>query len=171
MDLLANAAIHAQRLDDAARRLGLSPDLVDGLGDHLYEAAVVQLDVASKILERSQLLVDRLFDLGASRGDSPGFRRVDVKAGEVNRIDLVVHNALQQTAQVDLAIEWDGGQASWRVGQPSLPGHRDTAAEIELPATLVAGKVYPMVVKVSLTYDSGRRVELPPREYEIWVRG
>ncbi|HEY6179349.1 MAG TPA: hypothetical protein VIX73_33070, partial [Kofleriaceae bacterium] len=80
LELLADAAIHAERINDAAARLGLSPDLVEGLGDHLYEAAVAQLDVASKILERSQAIADRLFDLGARQLDSR-LMRIDVAHG------------------------------------------------------------------------------------------
>ncbi|HEX7843621.1 MAG TPA: hypothetical protein VF469_39380, partial [Kofleriaceae bacterium] len=67
MDLIADASIHAERINAAAARLGLTPDLLNGMGDQLYEAAVAQLDVASKILERSQAIVDRLFELGARR--------------------------------------------------------------------------------------------------------
>jgi hypothetical protein len=63
MGLLADAAVHAQRISAAAEKLGLTPDLVDGLGDQMYEAAVAQLDVVSKILERSQTIADRLIEI------------------------------------------------------------------------------------------------------------
>ena len=35
MDLLAGAAVHAERIGSAAEKLGLTPDLLDGVGDYL----------------------------------------------------------------------------------------------------------------------------------------
>lgn len=175
MDLLASAALHAQRLDAAARRIGLTPDLVDGLGDHLYAAAIAQLDVVSKILERSQVLADRLLDLGFPRGgerEPSRFQRIDASVGQPARIDLVVRNPEDQTATVDVKLAWSPPSATpppkWAVGQPRLPGRRETALEITIPAVAAAG-VYPMLATVTLGYPGGRQHTLVTREYEIWV--
>lgn len=170
MDLVAGAAIHAQRIEDAATRLGLTPDLVDGLGDALFDAAVTQLDVASRILERSQGLVDRLFDLSSAK-DKTCFERVDVTAGQPGRIDLAVRNSRATTATVSVVVQWSETGEKIRVGRPELPGNRETAIEITLPTTLSADQVYAMTVEVSLSYDVNVScVRLPIREYEIWVR-
>src|SRR6185436_2098430 len=82
MELLAGASLHAERIQAAAEKLGLTPDLLDGIGDHVYEAVVAQLDIASKVLERSQAIADRLLDLGGRRGGAGGLIRVDVERGK-----------------------------------------------------------------------------------------
>jgi hypothetical protein len=176
MDLLASAAVHAQRLDAAARRIGLTPDLVDGVGDHLYEAAIAQLDVVSKILERSQVLADRLLDLAVPRGREPAqsrFQRIDASLDQPTRIDLVIRNPDEQAATVHVKLDWTPPSTTppptWQVGQPRLPGGRETALEITIPAVRRAG-VYPMLATVTLCYPGGREHTLAVRELEIWVR-
>jgi len=174
MDLIADATVHAQRIDDAARRLGLTPDLVDGLGDEIYDAAVTQLDVASKILERSTVLVDRLLDLGLPRQHRRSlFHRVPAKVDESTQIYLDVANTAEQTATVKVEVVPEPPPKNVvptvQIGQESLRGGRETAVEILIAPIKTAG-VYPLVVKVSLVYPGGRRHALPENEYEIWVR-
>jgi hypothetical protein len=174
MDLIADASLHAERINAAAEKLGLTPDLLSGIGDQLYEAAVAQLDVASRILERSQAIVDRLFELGTRRAD-PGsaLTRLDVTRGEPASLRLVVRNASQQVATVSVVVECDGGLAlAARVGRRQLDGGRETSVEIPIPADRVEpGKVYAGTVQLALVYDTVRRVELPRRDFEIWVTG
>src|SRR5205807_1846371 len=123
LELLADAAVHAERINAAAARLGLTPDLVEGLGDHLYEAAVAQLDVASKILERSQAIVERLFDLGARQLEPGRLLRIDVVPGQPAHVQFVVRNAALEAATVEVDATWDGGgELVARVGRPQLAG-------------------------------------------------
>lgn len=171
LELLADASIHAERIHAAAARLGLTPDLVDGLGDHLYEAAVAQLDVASKILERSQAIIDRLFDLGARQLEPGRLLRIDVARGDPAYVRFVVRNTAPGAASVAVAASWDGaGELVARVGRPQLPGDRETAVEIAIARErLEPGRVYAGTAQVRLGYDTGRTVELPRRDFEIWV--
>lgn len=178
MDLIADASIHAERINAAAESLGLTPDLLGGIGDQLYQAAVAQLDVASKILERSQAIVDRLFELGARRfdpclGSGPGLTRLDVTRGEPAALRFVVRNAARDAAAVNVVVECDGGlRLAARVGRRRLDGGRETSVEIPIPVDQVEpGKVYAGTAQLALVYDTARRVELPRRDFEIWVSG
>lgn len=178
MDLLADASIHAERINTAAESLGLTPDLLDGIGDQIYQAAVAQLDVASKILERSQAIVDRLFELGARRFDlgsglGSGLIRLDVTRGEPAALRFAVRNAARDAAAVNVVVECDGGlRLAARVGRRQLDGGRETSVEIPIPVDQVEpGKVYAGTAQLALVYDPARRVELPRRDFEIWVSG
>jgi len=174
MDLVADASIHAERINAAAEKLGLTPDLLNGIGDQLYEAAVAQLDVASKILERSQAIIDRLFELGTRRLEpASGLTRLDVACGQPASLRFVVRNAAQQAAAVHVVVECDGGLAlAARVGRRQLDGGRETSVEIPIPTDRVEpGKVYAGTARLALIYDAVRRVELPRRDFEIWVSG
>lgn len=175
MNLLADAAVHAERIGAAAERLGLTPDLLDGVGDQLYEAAVAQLDLAARILERAQSIADRLLDLGEQRFEARPLLRLDVKPGEPVALRFVVHNAALQSARVDVAVEaaWDAAApVVCKVGQPQLPGRRQTSVELTIaPEQLKPREVYAGTVHISLEYDARRRVQLPDREFEIWVGG
>ena len=173
MDMLAAAAVHAERVGAAAEKLGLTPDLLDGVGDQLYEA-VAQLDLASKVLERAQAIADRLLDLGEKRFEVRTLLRLDVKAGDPAALRFVVYNAAQQSAKVDVTVDagWDIDEPVVRtVGQPLLPGQRQTWVAIIISSEHIKKRaVYAGTAHVSLEYDS-RRVQLPDREFEIWVDG
>lgn len=174
MDMIADASLHAERIHAAAERLGLTPDLLNGIGDQLYEAAVAQLDVASKILERSQAIVDRLFELGARRLEpASGLVRLDVTRGQPGSLRLVVRNAAREAAAVEVVVECDGGLVlAARVGRRQLDGGRETSVEIPIPTDQVEpGKVYAGTATLALVYGTVRRVELPRRDFEIWVSG
>ncbi|TMQ10137.1 MAG: hypothetical protein E6J90_36775 [Deltaproteobacteria bacterium] len=185
LELLADASLHA-----------------DGIGDDLYEAAVAQLDIASKILERSQVIADRLFDLGAGRLEPSRLMRVDVEGSKPASVRFVVRNASARAAHVEVEVTWDGpGELEGHVGRPELAADRETWVEVPVPASHLAGKkVWAGTARVWLSYedryrDEGkeapgkeaegkdaqdnaaqrkhgrRRVELPPRDFEIWVAG
>jgi hypothetical protein len=173
MELLADASLHAERLQGAATRLGLTPDLLDGVGDQLYDAVVAQLDVASKVLERSQVLADRLVELAAGRCETGRLLRLDVERGRPAHLRFVVHNASSRTAQVVIDVDWDGDPAlAARVGRPLLPAGRETSVEIAIPTDRVElDRVYAGTVRVRLVDDAQRAVELPRRDFEIWVTG
>lgn len=173
LELLADASIHAERIQAAAARLGLTPDLVDGLGDQLYEAAVAQLDVASKILERSQAIADRLFDLGARQGEPSRLMRIDVAPGRPAHIRFVVRNTALGAASVDIAATWDGdGELAPRIGRPQLAGGRETAVEIAIDGErLRPGRIYAGSAEVRLRHDGGRSSQLRRHDFEIWVAG
>ena len=171
LELLADASVHAERIHEAAARLGLTPDLVDGLGDHLYEAVVAQLDVASKILERSQAIADRLFDLGARQLDASRLMRIDVAPGRPAHVRFVVRNTAPATASVEVDATWDGdGALAPRVGRPQLAGGRETAVEIAIDGDrLRAGRIYAGSAELRLCYEGGRKLALRRHDFEIWV--
>jgi len=66
MDLLADARIHVQRLEEIGEHLGLTPDLVEGMGDDLYRAVVAQMDFAAKVFERTQIAAEHF--IGSTSG-------------------------------------------------------------------------------------------------------
>jgi hypothetical protein len=173
LELLADASLHAERINAAAEKLGLTPDLLDGIGDHLYEAAVAQLDIVSKILERSQAIAERLFEFGARRAEPSRLLRIDVAPGEPAPVRFVVCNASPRTAQVTVEVTWDGGSPlRARIGRPQLAGGRETSVEIAIPRERVApGQVYAGTARVRLAYDEHGTVELPRHDFEIWVSG
>lgn len=173
MDLVADASIHAERIHAAAEKLGLTPDLLNGIGDQLYQAAVAQLDVASKILERSQAIVDRLFELGTRRLEPSRLTRLDVTRGQPASLRFAVRNAAPEAATVHVVVEWDAGlPIAARVGRRQLQGGRETSVEIAIPTEHVEpGHVYAGAAQLALVYDDLRRVELPRRDFEIWVSG
>lgn len=174
MEMLAAATVHAERIGAAAEKLGLTPDLLDGVGDQLYDAAVAQLDLASKILERAQSIADRLLDLGEKRFETRTLTRVDVEAGEPAVLRFVVENVSALSAKVVITVDgtWDVDEPIGRkVGQETLPGRRQTSVEISISADHIKKcAVYAGTVHVSLDYDS-RKVQLADREFEIWVEG
>jgi hypothetical protein len=181
MDLLADASVHVQRISSAAEKLGLTPDLphlMDGLADPLYEAAVAQLDIASKILERSQTIADRLLALGSTVGpiaprppEASRFVRLDVAPGQPASLRFVVHNGTNRSASLAVRADWDGdGSLSPRIGRSPLSPGRETSVEIPIPsAHLEPGRVYSGTARSWLTHDGPQGIELPPREFEIWV--
>lgn len=193
LELLADASLHAERIHAAAEKLGITPDLLDGIGDHLYEAAVAQLDVASKILERSQLIADRLFDLVAGRLEPSRLMRIDVDGDKPASLRFVVRNASARPAQVSVEVTWDGpGELAAQIGRRELPADRETWIEIPMPRhRLDPGKVYTGCARAWLIYDErsteerreevreeqvreerrskARAIEQPRRDFEIWV--
>lgn len=173
MELLAGASLHAERINAAAEKLGLTPELLDGIGDHLYEAAVAQLDVASQILQRSQAIADRLFELGARRLEPSRLLRVDVDPGKPAHLRFAVCNRSLHTAQVTVEAAWDGGAPlSPRIGRPELHGGRETSVEIAIPTDRIQpGAVYAGTARIRLAYEAERSVELPRHDFEIWVTG
>ena len=173
LDLLADASVHAERLNATAEKLGVTPALLDGLGDQLYEAAVAQLDVASKILERSQTIVDRLFELGARQLEASRLERIDVEPDRPAQVRFVVRNRAPRDAQVEVEVEWDGAaRLTPRIGREKLPGDRETSVEIVVPASgLARGRIYAGTARVRLRYAEQRTVELPRHDFEIWVAG
>lgn len=172
MELLADASLHAERINAAAAKLGLTPDLLDGIGDQLYEAAVAQLDVASKILERSHAIADRLFELGAARFETSRLVRLDVDPGTPAELRFVVRNPSPRTAEVGVEVAWDGGAPlRAKIGRPQLPGGRETSVAIAIPCDgLEPGRVYAGTATIRLGYEH-RAVELPRHDFEIWVTG
>jgi hypothetical protein len=173
MELLADASLHAERINAAAEKLGLTPDVLDGVGDALYEAAVAQLDVASKILERSQAIVDRLFELGARQLEAGRLLRIDAEPGAPAHLRFVVRNPSTRPAEVSVEVEWDGGAPPRpRIGRPQLPAGRETSVEIAFPApALERGRVYAGTARVRLGQDGQRPVERLRHDFEIWVTG
>ena len=173
MNLLADAAIHAERIGSAAEKLGLTPDVLDGVGDQLYEAAVAQLDIVAKILERSQAIADRLLDLGERRFETRPLVRLDVDAGKPAALRFVVHNvsAKPATVTVDGDAAWDSDKPlAARIGQRELAGRRQTSVELIVPPEYIGTRdVYAGTARVSLTYEPRRRVRLPRHDFEIWV--
>jgi hypothetical protein len=172
MELLADASLHAERVGAAAARLGLTPDLLDGIGDQLYDAAVAQLDIASKILERSHAIADRLLELSAGRLDASRLLRLDVDPGSPAQLRFAVRNPSPRPADVAVEVGWDGEPAlRARIGRPQLPGGRETSVAIAIPTDRVEpGRVYAGTAVVRLAYDH-RTVELPRHDFEIWVSG
>jgi hypothetical protein len=174
MNLLADAAIHAERIGSAAEKLGLTPDLLDGVGDQLYEAAVAQLDIASKILERSQAIADRLLDLGARRFEIRPLARFDVGPGRPATLHFVVHNVSPKRAVVEAELEadWDvADKIKPAIGRRQLAGGRQTMVEFVVPPDYLAREpVYAGTARISLLYESGRRVRLPRHDFEVWVQ-
>jgi hypothetical protein len=173
MELLADASLHAERLGAAAARLGLTPDLLDGIGDQLYDAAVAQLDVASRILERSHAIAERLLELSGGRIEPSRLLRLDVEPGAPAQLRFVVRNPSPRTAEVAVEVAWDGEPAlRARIGRPQLPGGRETSVAIAIPGErLEPGRVYAGTATVRLAYEANRRVELPRHDFEIWVAG
>jgi hypothetical protein len=172
LELLADASLHAERINAAAEKLGLTPDLLDGIGDHLYEAAVAQLDIASKILERSQAIAERLFELGARRVEPSRLVRVDVAPCTLAQVRFVVRNPLSRTAEVVVDAAWDGGSPlQVRIGRPRLAAGRETSVEIATTEGLAAGQVYAGCARVRLTCEGHGAVELARHDFEIWVSG
>jgi hypothetical protein len=173
LDLLANVAVHVQRMEDVARKLGLTADLVDGVGDYLYESVVAQLDLASKIVDRSQAVADRLLDLGAEKIESSRYLRIEGQVGTPARHFFVVANASAKTAHVKVAIESAslGGRVSAKPGKSELPGRQETGVEIVIDtAGLDASRVYSGRIRVTLDYEVGGPRELPVRDFELWLR-
>jgi len=169
MDLVADAAIHAERLNGAARELGLTPDLVDGVGDYLYEAAVAQLDVASKILERSQVIADRLVDMASRRFETSRFTRVDVEHGHGGYLRFVVHNGAGHEATVEVQVESERSVGHIvKIGRSQLPPNRDTSIQVEIESKNLDPGAYAFLVQVWMRYRHAR-VALPTREFELWV--
>jgi hypothetical protein len=173
LNLLADAAIHAERLGSAAEKLGLTPDLLDGVGDQLYEAAVAQLDIASKVLERSQVIADRLLELGERRFETRPLARFDVKPGEAATLRFVVHNVSpkQANVKVELEADWDTHEKlEPTIGREQLAGGRQTMVEFVVPPSYLERRtVYAGTARISLFYESGRRVRLPRHDFEVWV--
>lgn len=173
MELLADASLHAERLGAAAARLGLTPDLLDGVGDQLYDAAVAQLDVASKILERSHAIAERLLELSGGRLEPSRLLRLDVEPGAPAQLRFVVRNPSPRAAEVAVEVAWDGEAAlRARIGRPQLPGGRETSVAIAIPGEcLEPGRVYAGTATVRLADEANRRVELARHDFEIWVAG
>jgi len=170
MDLFAAASLHAERIGAAAAKLGLSSDLVDGLGDDLYEAAIAQLDVASKMLARSQAIAARLLEAGVDRSEPSRFVRLDVAPGERAHVRFVVRNASAERATIEVRVEWNGPEGLRpRVGREELPAGRETSVEIAIPPAAAGDPVRAGTARVWLAYDGARRVELPHHDFEIWV--
>jgi len=171
LEIVADAAVRGERLDAIARRLGLTAELASGLGDDLYDAAVAQLEIVAKVLERSQGIADRLLALGERAPEGPRFARVDVAAGKPVRYAFTVHNPAKQPATVQARLAPEDPRARLQIGQPTLPGGRDTALEVQLATgAKQAGEVIALVIEVTLAYDGSRARVLPAQELEIWVR-
>jgi hypothetical protein len=175
MDLLAEASIHVQRLEEIGERLGLTPSLADGIGDHLYSAVVAQLDLAAKVVERSHVAAERLLQLGASRKQRRFFR-LELGADERSvRFHFDVHNASIRTATVEARVLFVPSLAELEIGNAHLQGRHQTSVEVTIhrskqgvPA-LEAG-VHFGEVAVALLHGGGQRVNLPPVRFEVWVR-
>jgi hypothetical protein len=174
MDLLADASVHVQRLEEIGERLGLTPDLVDGVGDHLYEAVVAQLDLAAKVMERSRVAAERLWQLGASRKQDRFFRVVLEPGGHV-RFDFRVRNASIRAATVECETRFHRKHlVVTRVGNPNLKGREETSVEVTVyqqrDGKELDEEVYHGDVDVTLVHGSHQRVKLPPVRFEVWVR-
>jgi hypothetical protein len=174
MDLLANAAVHVQRIEDGARKLGLTAEIVDGVGDHLYEVVIAQLDLASKIVERSQALADRLLELGTTKGGSLPLLRMEAMVGSFARHFFVITNDSMQTATVEVSIDSSllvGQEKDSRVGRRMLPAGNETGVEVEICTQGLDPKnVYPGSIHVTLHLEDGGIRAFPPRNFELWLR-
>ena len=175
MDLLADATVHVQRLEEIGERLGLTPDLVDGVGDHLYQAVVAQLDLAAKVAERSHVAAERLLQLGVDRWrNEPRFVRVGVKSSGKESFDFTVRNASLRAARVDVEVHFAPKDAVQppRIGAKTLQGGRTTSVRITIDASgdkLKSNTTYTGEIHVVLVHAGDQRVELARRHFEVWV--
>jgi hypothetical protein len=171
MDLLADATVHVQRLEEIGERLGLTPDLADGVGDHLYHAIVAQLDLAAKVVERSHVAAERVLQLGADRwsGESR-FQRVDVKRGERARYAFTVRNASIRTAKVEVELRFvPSDAATVAIGTKTLHGRHSTSVEVTFDGAKLGAGPHAGEVHVVLVHGVDQRLELPRRCFEVWV--
>jgi hypothetical protein len=182
MDLLADARIHVQRIEEIGEHLGWTPDLVDGVGDHLYHAVVAQLDFAAKVVERSHFAAERFLQLRASRRGRDSFNRIDIRHPD-DRVsfDFTVRNGSIRSTRVDVKVEFVPHWAvSVTVGARHLRAGQQTSVEITIAGSkadeghgdrkvrLEPG-VHPGEVRVVLENPDGHRVELRRRYFEVWV--
>ena len=171
MDLLADARIHVQRLEEIGEHLGLTPDLVEGMGDELYRAVVAQMDFAAKVFERSQVAAERFMQLHGPRRASGHFHRVDIRPpNDRGNFDFTVCNASSRSARVEVKIEFvPDGAAHDKVGTQHLKGGQQTSVEVEIAGSNLKPGVHPGEVRVVLEHPDHHRVELPRQYFEVWV--
>jgi hypothetical protein len=173
-DLLAAAAMHVQRVEDIAEKLGLTADLVEGIGDELYEAVVSQLELASKIVERSQIVADRLLQRRPHEGAGDRLLKIEARAGDVARATYVLSNDSGRTAKVNVRIEGKAlkGIAQGQSGRRRLEAGGETFVEITIETKcLDPEKVYVGSACAKLSpVDGSGRVEHRRRDFELWVR-
>jgi hypothetical protein len=174
MDLLADAAIHVQRIEDKAQKLGLSPELVDGVGDSLYEAVVTQLDLALKIVERSQTVVERLFALRLEKKQQRKLLRIDAVVGVANEVRQYVVVTNDAKCSVDVKTVFKSaslaGRTTLKEGKAKLAPRQETAVEIEINiADLEPSTVYTGTILVWLLDAAGCSRE-SVYDVELWLR-
>jgi hypothetical protein len=172
MDLLADATVHVQRLEEIGERMGLKPDLADGVGDQLYTAIVAQLDLAATVVERSHVAAERLLQLGADRWrNEPRYIRVDVPRDGKKRIEFTVRNASIRTATVDVSLRFAPKDAvgAPRIGAKTLQAGRTTTVQITIDGSMLKSETYAGEIRVALVHAGGQRLELPCRFFEVWV--
>jgi hypothetical protein len=181
MDLLADARVHVQRLEEIGEHLGLTPDLVDGVGDHLYHAVVAQLDLAAKLAERSQVVAERFLQRRASPPPKDSFHRLEIRPPSKSAsFHFTVRNGSLRATDVTVPVEF---VPQWAVdvvvGAPHLKGGQQTSVEVTITAEKAPErdgarerKLEPGVhlgeVRVTLEHP-GHRVDLPRRYFEVWV--
>jgi hypothetical protein len=173
MDLLADATVHVQRLEEIGERLGFTPDLADGVGDHLYTAIVAHLDLAAKVVERSQVAAERLVQLGADRWrNEPRFTRVEVPSDGKKSFEFSVRNASIRTAMVEVSVHFAPKDAvdATRIGTKTLQSGRTTSVQITIDGTKLKSETYAGEVRVVLVHAGDQRLELPCRFFEVWVQ-
>jgi hypothetical protein len=178
MDLLADATVHVQRLEEIGERLGLTPDLVDGVGDHLYRAVVAQMDFAAKVMERSYVAAERLWQQRGSHRRSERFHRVDIRPGTLQgSFHFSVRNSSLRSADVEAHVTFvPKSAASIVVGSRHLHSKQETSVEVTIDGskflspggTLVAAQ-HGGDVRTWLVHAGGQRIELPRTYFEVWV--
>jgi hypothetical protein len=171
MDLLADTSIHVQRLQEISERAGLAPDLLDGVGDRLYEMVIAQLDLAATVAERSHAAAERLLQYGASR-KQPRFHRLVLEPDQPSvRFDFSVHNASLRSAAVEAHVEFVPGGANYEVGHRHLPSGQHTSIEVTIHRSKMEAGVHAGAVDVTLVHAGRQRVTLRRVGFEVWVRG
>ena len=177
MDTLADVAVHVQRLEEIGERIGITPELVDGVGEHLYRAVVTQMDFAAKVVERSYEAAERLWQQGASMRRAERFFRVDIRPGS-ERADFhfTVCNSSLRSADVEVEVTFAPAKAaSVVVGTRHLHPRQETSVEVTVDGSkLKKGRAFVSAqhggdVRATLVHSGGQRIALPRTYFEVWV--
>jgi hypothetical protein len=174
LDLIADATLHAHRLEDVAESLGIGPELADGVGDTLYQAIAGQLELACKVLERSQLLADRILSMGSRGPRTHQLIVLDAPLGQQARHCLAIRNASGRGGSVQVTVADDDGSLKGRVttlvGRPRVAAGQETSVEIRIDTTsLSTERAYAGTLKVSVVHEQ-EQVLVARRPFELWVR-
>jgi hypothetical protein len=178
MDLLADATVHVQRLEEIGERLGITPDLVEGVGDQLYRAAIAQMDFAAKVMERSFVAAERLWQSRGAHRRGERFHRVDIGPGATRAsFHFTVRNASLRSADVEAHVAFVPKDAvSLVVGTRHLHSKQETSVEVTLDGSklLAPGGTFVAAqhagdVSAWLVHAGGQRIELPRTYFEVWV--
>ncbi len=177
LDTLADVAVHVQRLEEIGERLGITPELVDGVGEHLYRAVVAQMDFAAKVVERSYATAERLWQQRASLQRAERFHRVDIRPGaEMGDFHFTVCNSSLRSADVEVEVTFAPADAARVVvGTRHLHPQQETSVEVTIDGSkLKSGNAFVNAqhggdVRATLVHSGGQRIALPRTYFEVWV--